>query len=369
MTNKINQAELYKNQISLSEWFEKLGYENIEEMRREDNDKRERLAVLNEVIGLPFDKPYQFPATFLAEQPEEFKKFLEEHGAELCALRLMPDDPKLPKLRIRGLSIKDSLNWFKEQNIDPTVYRADFVPHSDTQVWSTIFIVNGSGIFGEIIKGGHYQLTQGFWDGGEPITFIFDFKHWTLSKPDAEIEKYLKELISKIKVEDIRQRKLLNEKLDAKFSKYYLCGYFETVDTSEFGIWFVDYNRILGDMYDNFFVNHNQTLNDSIIKGAVGSTGKIIGKVKIVDITNINGTTLNGNEILVCTMTTPDCLPLMKQACAIITDQGGILSHAAIIARELKIPCITRTKIATQTLKDGNLIEVDGNKGIIRYAN
>lgn len=74
---KINQADLYKNQISLSEWFEKLGYENIEEFRKEDNDKRERLAVLNEIIELPFDKPYQFSASYLSEQPKEFKTFFK----------------------------------------------------------------------------------------------------------------------------------------------------------------------------------------------------------------------------------------------------------------------------------------------------
>ena len=366
---KIDQAKLYSTQISLSEWFEKLGYENIERFRKEDNDKRERLAVLSEVIGLPFDKPYQFPANFLNEQPEEFKQFLKEHGSELCALRLIPVDPKLPKLRIRGLTINDSLDWFKEQGVDPSIYKADFVPHSDTQLMATIFIVNSSGIFGEIIRGGHYQLTQGFWDGGEPITFSYDFTHWHLSTSDQEIEKYLKELISKIKVVDIRKRKLLNEKLDAKFSNYYLCGYFETVDTKEFGVWFVDYNRILGDMYSNFFIEQNQTSNDSIVKGSIGSAGNAIGKVRIIDITNINGITLSSDEILVCTMTTPDCLPLMKQAGGIVTDFGGVLSHAAIIARELKIPCITGTKTATKILKDGDVIEVDANEGSIRYVN
>ncbi len=64
-------------------------------------------------------------------------------------------------------------------------------------------------------------------------------------------------------------------------------------------------------------------------------------------------------------MTPPDYLPLMKQAKATVTDLGGILSHAAIISRELKIPCITATKNATQILKDGNLVEVDAERGVV----
>jgi phosphoenolpyruvate synthase/pyruvate phosphate dikinase len=67
---------------------------------------------------------------------------------------------------------------------------------------------------------------------------------------------------------------------------------------------------------------------------------------------------LQGN-ILVCPMTLPDYVPAMKKARAIITNEGGITCHAAIISRELKIPCIVGTKIATQVLKDGDRVEVD----------
>jgi pyruvate,water dikinase len=71
-------------------------------------------------------------------------------------------------------------------------------------------------------------------------------------------------------------------------------------------------------------------------------------------------------EILVVEVTTPEFLPAMKKAIAVITDHGGLMTHAAIIAREFKIPCIVGTKIATQVLKNGDLVEVDANKGIVR---
>jgi pyruvate,water dikinase len=64
-------------------------------------------------------------------------------------------------------------------------------------------------------------------------------------------------------------------------------------------------------------------------------------------------------------MTDPNYVPLMKKASAIITDAGGILCHAAIVSRELKIPCIIGTKNATFALKDGDRVEVDAEKGTI----
>jgi pyruvate,water dikinase len=59
----------------------------------------------------------------------------------------------------------------------------------------------------------------------------------------------------------------------------------------------------------------------------------------------------------------------MEKAAAFITDEGGITCHAAIVSRELKKPCIIGTKIATQVLKDGDLVEVDANNGVVKIMN
>lgn len=100
------------------------------------------------------------------------------------------------------------------------------------------------------------------------------------------------------------------------------------------------------------------------IKGISVNPGKIIGRVLLVKkIDNIRG---KKDFILVSSMTTPDLVPAAKIAKAIITDEGGITCHAAIVSRELNIPCIIGTKIATKVLKDGQLVEVDANKGIVK---
>jgi pyruvate,water dikinase len=75
---------------------------------------------------------------------------------------------------------------------------------------------------------------------------------------------------------------------------------------------------------------------------------------------------VKNGEIIVSPMTTPDFMPAMKKAVAFVTDEGGITCHAAIVAREMKKPCIIGTKIATKVLKDGDLVEVDANKGIVK---
>lgn len=78
---------------------------------------------------------------------------------------------------------------------------------------------------------------------------------------------------------------------------------------------------------------------------------------------------LEKGAILVTPMTTISFVPFIKKASAIVTDEGGITCHAAVVSRELKIPCIIGTKTATKVLKDGGDVEVDGAKGIIRKLN
>ena len=71
-------------------------------------------------------------------------------------------------------------------------------------------------------------------------------------------------------------------------------------------------------------------------------------------------------DILVTSMTRPEFVSIMKKAAAIVTNEGGITCHAAIISRELNTPCIISTRIGTQKLKDLDFVEVDANKGIIK---
>jgi phosphoenolpyruvate synthase/pyruvate phosphate dikinase len=100
-------------------------------------------------------------------------------------------------------------------------------------------------------------------------------------------------------------------------------------------------------------------------KGNVAQQGVVKGFVRrLMGHKQINE--LKQGEILVSPMTIPDFLPAMKKAAAFITDEGGILCHAAILARELRKPCIVGTQVATQILKNGDYVEVDAFKGVVK---
>ena len=99
-----------------------------------------------------------------------------------------------------------------------------------------------------------------------------------------------------------------------------------------------------------------------LLSGAPASPGVAAGPVKIVaDPSQIDK--VYDGDILVAEMTTPDFVPAMKRAAAIVTDRGGRTAHAAIVSRELGIPCVVGAEKATDTLKDGQMITVDGTNG------
>lgn len=101
------------------------------------------------------------------------------------------------------------------------------------------------------------------------------------------------------------------------------------------------------------------------IKGISVSRGVVRGVVRVV-ITPADSEKLKNKEVLVCPETTPDFVPAMRRSIAIITDVGGITSHAAIVSREFNIPCIVGTQFATRVLRDGDLVEVDASVGVVR---
>jgi phosphohistidine swiveling domain-containing protein len=104
------------------------------------------------------------------------------------------------------------------------------------------------------------------------------------------------------------------------------------------------------------------------LRGTVASRGNknvYTGKVKILSAAR-DGHKIKKGDFLVAPMTTPDYILAMKRAAGFITDEGGVTCHAAIIAREMNKPCIIGTRNATKVLKDGDIIEIDMKKGVIK---
>ncbi len=103
------------------------------------------------------------------------------------------------------------------------------------------------------------------------------------------------------------------------------------------------------------------------ITGSVACPGIVSGRARVV-LTRKERDEVKVGEIIVAPMTTVDFGDAMKKAIAVVTDEGGITCHAAIVSREMKKPCVIGTKIATKVLKTGDIIEVDATNGIIRVV-
>lgn len=101
------------------------------------------------------------------------------------------------------------------------------------------------------------------------------------------------------------------------------------------------------------------------LQGRTAYKGIVTGPAKIV-MRPEDATKVNRGDILVAIMTTPNLIAAMEKASAFVTDEGGITCHAAIIAREMKKPCITATKSATKVLKDGDIVEVNADNGTVK---
>jgi pyruvate,water dikinase len=99
-----------------------------------------------------------------------------------------------------------------------------------------------------------------------------------------------------------------------------------------------------------------------LLTGLPGSPGVVSGRVRILSSPK-EGARLEAGEILVATMTNPDWVPTIRRAAALVTDGGGMTCHAAIVSRELGVPCVVGTRIGTQKLRDGEVVTVDGAAG------
>ncbi len=166
--------------------------------------------------------------------------------------------------------------------------------------------------------------------------------------------------------DEIRNKRFLEPKILeelAEREKYFFVFY-SANKKPEYALFFGEENK---KKIQEITKEENQVNIDSIY-GTCASTGKVIGKVQICrNINEINN--FEKGNILVASMTRPEYLPAMKKSIAVVTDEGGLTCHAAIISRELNIPCIIGTKYATKVLKNGDLIEVRANHGQIIILN
>src|SRR3989338_6195525 len=193
---------------------------------------------------------------------------------------------------------------------------------------------------------------------------------------------HTEEILKTIRVTDPEVRARLCDELDSEFtSEGFLVGYFETL------LWptkliFIDYNRQLHKMSEppcavmekrkgrdtslcSDGATDGQEETRVIVKGIQAGTGEVEGVVRIVTDDALDEIEFNQGDILVTDNTDVRFLPLMRKAGAVVTNRGGMLSHAAIIARELGVPCVVGCGDATHKFVEGQVVQVDATRGLI----
>jgi phosphohistidine swiveling domain-containing protein len=173
-------------------------------------------------------------------------------------------------------------------------------------------------------------------------------KRWTREMVVACTNQELRDYLSKHKVPE---RSEILKRIGQKYVYYYEDGKpFFTYDKKEM-------ERIIKIV--------SETEKSGQIKGVTAYGGKAKGRVVIVHSKEDLNKVKKG-DVLVAEITLQDYITAIRRAVALVTEEGGITSHAAIIAREMKLPCIVGTQTATKVLKDGDYVEVDANKGIVK---
>lgn len=222
----------------------------------------------------------------------------------------------------------------------------------------------------EIIKSRkHNKLTDGVREIQEVKFFIRIFFNKVFF-PNNIIDKHLREVSKRTKIERKTlhnfnykeiSRLLDGRKVRVKNRTNYVMGKFN------------GWKEILGKNALKIIDKFEKSISTEIVelKGQIGNTGYYKGKVKIIpfdvkiDLTE-KIKEMSKGDVLVSGSTGPEMIRACHKAGAIITEEGGICSHAAIVSRELNIPCIIGTKIATKVLKDGDLVEVNAEQGIVK---
>jgi len=178
-----------------------------------------------------------------------------------------------------------------------------------------------------------------------------------LSRRHKKSTDFLKSLSPECLLSLIKGEKLKECFQEPKNKKYVLFGYDGEIILSVGK----ELKKIKGKYLE---VKVNKLKNKNFL-GKIACKGRERGVVGVI-IGASNFSKFKKNEILVVSNTTPDYVPIMKQAKAIIAEEGGITAHVSIVARELGIPCVVGIKNITRILKDGDLVEVDANKGIVK---
>ena len=185
--------------------------------------------------------------------------------------------------------------------------------------------------------------------------------------PGGVFDKYAKEIEKRLRFDNKLNDYSYKEAIDMLLGKEVKIPDRSFFVKGKFSGW----KDIFGEEAKEIIKQLDLDVNVKEFKGQIGKEGYYKGRVKKIEFSSKTDfykeiKKMRKGDVLVSGSTGPEMIKACHKAGAIVTDEGGITSHAATVSRELGIPCIIGTRIATKVLKDNDLVEVDANKGIVR---
>lgn len=339
--------------ITLSEKLEKMNYEDIKNDKVRDKKEfyDEYISIFPVVIGFgsPLDMALEEYATEKKIDPSTIiipgESFITKEERDLQQIALQEDEKEKEKLLqehgYRYSYVLNNYSGYHPANINYFKNRFEEIKKKS---------------FPSKIESVKKPQTIEDWIGF--LIYIRDERKKSNMIANGMLDRYLRQECERLSL-DYYQAILLTPEEFEKYKHSKLPDYqgVRIVHATHDG--FVD----IDDAEWERLVDETEAASDTI-KGVTASKGKATGKVKII-LSPDEFSKMKLGEIIVTSMTRPEFAPIIKLASAIVTNEGGITCHAAIISRELGIPCIIATGNATQVLKDGDLVEVDADQGIV----
>jgi phosphohistidine swiveling domain-containing protein len=322
---------------------------------------------------LEFDKINFIEVFEVISAPEDIS-FFQKEELELMQLKLDPDEKKLKQHQQKYYWLRNSYCFTKVLNLD--FFRKELENISVEQAKAKIKEINNHvasirkkkeeiikryRIPKEIVKISN-KLAYCVWWQDLRKKFIFISNH-IMSVFVEEISKRKNVGFKELCYYSVPELVDLLDKNKRVNGKVRFNGYIEYYHERK-GISYLEGKKAKD--FATPYIEVKVDKNKKEFSGLVVSKGHIVkAKVKIL-LSPKEMNKMDKGDILVAPMTSPDFIVAMRKASAIITDEGGMTCHAAIVSRELKIPCIVNTRIATKLLKDDDIVEVDTKKGIIK---
>jgi phosphoenolpyruvate synthase/pyruvate phosphate dikinase len=279
---------------------------------------------------------------------------------------------------------EEHINWVKKILLDKVSQDSNFIKETIDKYLSLMTplldIANSDAILSKEELIDYYQKARYAWTGlevayrfpyvdedkacAEDISYaknariqtekFFDFSDALFRKSLTKLFPHIPKLIKYLTIEEIKTNNIPSKEILLKRHQEYIFVDDQLIE----GQTLKQFEKIAKIEVEKPSIKKDQT----IIVGKAAMPGEVTGPVRVI-LTKDKINTLQEGEILVAPMTTPAYLPAMYKAVGFITDEGGVTCHAAIVAREMKKPCIVGTKIATSFLKTGDIVTVNANTG------